>query len=117
MGKLPIVAIVGRPNVGKSALFNRLVRQRVAIVHDQPGVTRDRLSADCEIDSVRFTLVDTGGIGSAIDASFDEQVRAEAELAMEIASLILLVTGGRAGLKPIYILLRRRAGSTKNAIN
>jgi len=116
MGKLPTVAIVGRPNVGKSALFNRLVRQRVAIVHDQPGVTRDRLSADCEIGSVRFTLVDTGGIGSAIDASFDEQVRAEADLAMEMATLILLVTDARDGLTPVDRLLARELRSTKKPI-
>jgi GTPase len=116
MGKLPIVAIVGRPNVGKSALFNRLVRQRMAIVHDQPGVTRDRLSADCEIGSVRFTLVDTGGIGSAIDASFDEQVRAEADLAMEMATLILLVTDARDGLTPVDRLLARELRSTKKPI-
>jgi ribosome-associated GTPase EngA len=116
MGKLPIVAIVGRPNVGKSALFNRLVRQRMAIVHDQPGVTRDRLTADCEIGSVRFTLVDTGGIGSAIDASFDEQVRAEADLAMEMANLILLVTDARDGVTPIDRLLARELRSTKKPI-
>jgi GTP-binding protein len=116
MGKLPIVAIVGRPNVGKSALFNRLVRQRVAIVHDQPGVTRDRLTADCEIDSVRFTLIDTGGIGSAIDDSFDEQVRAEADLAMEMANLILLVTDARDGLTPIDRLLARELRTTKKPI-
>src|SRR5258708_19442775 len=101
MGKLPIVAIVGRPNVGKSALFNRLVRQRMAIVHDQPGVTRDRLTADCEIGSVRFTLVDTGGIGSAIDVSFDEQVRAEADLAMKMPNLILLLTNPHTDLPPL----------------
>jgi GTP-binding protein len=116
MGKQPIVAIVGRPNVGKSALFNRLVRQRVAIVHDQPGVTRDRLSADCEIGSVRLTLVDTGGIGSAIDASLDEQVRAEADLAMEMATLILLVTDARDGLTPVDRLLARELRSTKKPI-
>jgi GTPase len=116
MGKLPIVAIVGRPNVGKSALFNRLVRRRMAIVHDQPGVTRDRLTADCEIGSVRFTLVDTGGIGSAIDDSFDEQVRAEADLAMEMANLILLVTDGRDGLTPIDRLLARELRSTRKPI-
>lgn len=116
MGKLPIVAIVGRPNVGKSALFNRLARRRVAIVHDQPGVTRDRLTVDCEIDSVRFTLVDTGGIGSAIDDSFAEQVRAEADLAMEMANLILLVTDGRAGLTPIDRLLARELRTTKKPI-
>lgn len=102
--------------MGKSALFNRLVRQRVAIVHDQPGVTRDRLTADCEIDSVRFTLVDTGGIGSAIDASFDEQVRAEADLAMEMANLILLVTDARDGLTPIDQLLARELRVTKKPI-
>jgi GTPase len=116
MGKLPIVAIVGRPNVGKSALFNRLVQQRVAIVHDQPGVTRDRLTADCEIGSVRFTLVDTGGIGSAIDDSFDEQVRAEADLAMEMANLILLVTDARDGLTPIDRLLARELRSAKKPV-
>ena len=116
MGKLPIVAIVGRPNVGKSALFNRLVRRRMAIVHDQPGVTRDRLTADCEIGSVRFTLVDTGGIGSAVDDSFDEQVRAEADLAMEMANLILLITDGRDGLTPIDRLLARELRGTKKPI-
>jgi GTPase len=116
MGKLPIVAIVGRPNVGKSALFNRLLRQRIAIVHDQPGVTRDRLTADCEIDSIRFTLVDTGGIGSAIDDSFDEQVRAEADLAMEMANLILFVTDARDGLTPIDRLLARELRTTKKPI-
>src|SRR5438270_281343 len=61
--QLPSVAIVGRPNVGKSALFNRLIGRRTAIVHDQPGVTRDRLSATCDAGPVPFTLWDTGGIG------------------------------------------------------
>jgi GTPase len=116
MGKLPIVAIVGRPNVGKSALFNRLTRQRIAIVHDQPGVTRDRLTADCAIGSVRFTLVDTGGIGSAIDDSFDEQVRAEADLAVEMANLILLVTDGRDGLTPVDELLARELRTAKKPV-
>jgi GTPase len=116
MGNLPIVAIVGRPNVGKSALFNRLARQRIAIVHDQPGVTRDRLTADCAIGLLHFTLVDTGGIGSAIDDSFDEQVRAEADLAMEMADLILLVTDGRDGLTPVDELLARELRIAKKPI-
>src|SRR5260221_62081 len=92
MAKVPTVAIVGRPNVGKSALFNRLLRRRVAIVHDQPGVTRDRLAADFQLDDRRVTLIDTGGIGGAIGDSVDDQVQAEAQLAMQMAGTIIFVS-------------------------
>jgi len=95
------VAIVGRPNVGKSALFNRLAGRRISIVHDQPGVTRDRLCAPSSVGSRPFMLFDTGGIGSAVDAGFSEQVRAEADIAIETAEVILLVVDGRAGLAPV----------------
>jgi GTP-binding protein len=101
MGKLPTVAIVGRPNVGKSELFNRLVQRRIAIVHDQPGVTRDRLAADCKLGTRPFTVVDTGGIGGMIGDNFDDQVRAEAKIAMDTADLILLVADARAGVNPV----------------
>ncbi len=95
------VAIVGRPNVGKSALFNRLAGKKISIVHDQPGVTRDRLAAECKLGARPFLVVDTGGIGSAVDASFTEQVRAEVEIAMNTADLIVFVVDGQSGLTPV----------------
>ena len=98
---LPIIAIVGRPNVGKSALFNRLAARRIAIVHDQPGVTRDRLFAPCAVTTRPALLVDTGGIGAKLDDGFAEQVRAEADVAIETADLILLTVDGQEGLHPI----------------
>jgi len=102
------VAIVGRPNVGKSALFNRLARRRISIVHDQPGVTRDRISTECRWDNEPFTLIDTGGIGSAVDESFTEQVEAEVSVAMETADLILFMVDAQAGLTPVDQTLAKR---------
>lgn len=95
------VAIVGRPNVGKSALFNRLAGRRISIVHDQPGVTRDRLVAECRLGDAPFMVVDTGGIGSEVDASFTEKVRAEADIAIGTADVIVFVVDGQAGLTPV----------------
>src|SRR6185503_5917173 len=91
------VAIVGRPNVGKSALFNRLAGRNIAIVHDQRGVTRDRLTATCRRGSVPFEIMDTGGIGETIADEFHAQVQAEARLAIEVADVILFVTDAVAG--------------------
>src|SRR5438552_15082546 len=76
---LPNVAIVGRPNVGKSALFNRLVRRKIATVHDQPGITRDRLSATCTRGERPFTLWDTGGTFAAGESKLTQQARDAAE--------------------------------------
>lgn len=112
MGTLPTVAIVGRPNVGKSALFNRLVRRRVAIVHDEPGITRDRLIAECRTGSVPFTVIDTGGIGSEFGDAFDDRVRAEADLAMDMADVIVLVGDGRDGLTPVDQTVAKQLRST-----
>jgi GTPase len=95
------VAIVGRPNVGKSALFNRLAGRRIAIVHDQPGITRDRITAVCRIGEKTFTLVDTGGIGSNVDADFAEQIRAEAHVAMATADVIIFLVDAQSGLTPV----------------
>jgi GTP-binding protein len=98
---MPTVAIVGRPNVGKSALFNRLAKRRIAIVHDQPGVTRDRLSAPCLATRTRCDVVDTGGIGATLDDGFAAQVTLEADIAIQTADLILLVVDAQEGLTPI----------------
>jgi GTP-binding protein len=103
-----IAAIVGRPNVGKSALFNRLAGRKISIVHDQPGVTRDRIVAECTLGAHPFTIIDTGGIGGDVDASFAEQVRVEADLALEAAEVILFVVDGKDGLTPVDSELARR---------
>src|SRR2546423_124007 len=95
------IAIVGRPNVGKSALFNRIAGRRIAIVHGQSGITRDRVSAKCEIDGKTFRLWDTGGIVGAGEAELTDEVRAAAELAMAESNLILFVVDGQDGVNPM----------------
>ena len=100
-GSYPVVAIVGRPNVGKSALFNRLAGRNIAIVHDRPGVTRDRLTAICKRGASPVEIMDTGGIGETIADEFAAQVQAEAQLGMDVADLILFVVDGYEGLHPV----------------
>ena len=88
----PLVAIVGRPNVGKSLLFNRIVGQRLSIVEDTPGVTRDRLYADCEWNGVKFDVVDTGGIEPSKDDEILLFIREQAQIAIDTADVIIFVT-------------------------
>jgi len=95
------VAIVGRPNVGKSALFNRLAGRRISIVHDQPGVTRDRIGAVCNLGRAPFEITDTGGIGSEPDPDFAESTRDGAFIAMESSDAILFVVDSIDGLTPL----------------
>ena len=85
----PIVAVVGRPNVGKSTLFNRLTGRRIAIVEDTPGITRDRLYADGEWNGREYTRIDTGGISMDAEDPMQVQIRIQAEVAMEEADLNL----------------------------
>ena len=94
----PLVAIVGRPNVGKSMLFNRLVGQRLSIVEDTPGVTRDRLYAECEWCGRKFDIVDTGGIEPMTDSEILLFMREQAQIAINAADVIVLVTDIRTGV-------------------
>lgn len=94
----PVVAIVGRPNVGKSTLFNKLIGTRLSIVDDTPGVTRDRIYGDCEWLNNKFLLVDTGGIEPNTDDIILSQMRTQAEIAIETADVIILVTNIRDGV-------------------
>ena len=96
----PLVAIVGRPNVGKSTFFNKISGQRIAIVEDVPGVTRDRIYADVEWTGRKFTLIDTGGIDPRSDDVLLSQMRRQAEIAMDMADVICFFTDARAGMTP-----------------
>ena len=117
----PIVAIVGRPNVGKSTLFNRLTRSKMAIVEDYPGVTRDRLYQDAEWNNRKFTLIDTGGIEVKSDDTILAQVRTQAQVAMEEADVIIFMCDIKAGVTnedmEIAQMLRRTKKDVILAVN
>ena len=94
----PLVAVVGRPNVGKSTFFNKVVGKRIAIVEDTPGVTRDRIYGDATWLEYNFALVDTGGIEPERDDIISTQMRRQAELAIETADVIVFLVDGREGI-------------------
>ncbi len=96
----PLVAIVGRPNVGKSTFFNRIVGERISIVEDTPGVTRDRVYADAEWCGTTFTLIDTGGLEIKSEDVMWSHIRAQAEIAVETADLVIFMLDGKTGLTP-----------------
>ena len=107
----PIVAIVGRPNVGKSTLFNKLIGERRSIVEDTPGVTRDRIYGECEWNGRKMTLIDTGGIEPKTDDSILKSMRLQAEIAIESADVIVFMTDVHAGLvaddREIAVMLKK----------
>lgn len=94
----PMVAVVGRPNVGKSTFFNRVCRERRSIVKDNPGVTRDRLLSDAEWSGREFTLIDTGGIETGSDDPMQSHIREQARIAIEMADVIVFMVDGKQGL-------------------
>lgn len=112
----PNVAIVGRPNVGKSALFNRLVGRNIAIVHDQPGITRDRISAICTRGARPFTLWDTGGIFGTGERELSAPVRRAAAEALRESNLLLFVVDAKEGLSPIDEELARILRKSQKAV-
>ena len=107
----PIVAVVGRPNVGKSTFFNRVVGRRIAIVEDTPGVTRDRIYAEAEWNGINFALIDTGGIEPASHDVILSQMREQAQIAMDMADVILFIADGKEGMthadEEVAMMLRR----------
>ena len=107
----PIVAIVGRPNVGKSTLFNKLIGERRSIVEDTPGVTRDRIYGECEWTGHHFVIIDTGGIEPKTDDIILRQMRTQAELAIETADVIVFMCDVRTGLtaddREIAVMLKK----------
>ncbi len=96
----PIVAVVGRKNVGKSTLFNRLANKRIAIVKDQPGTTRDRLSIDVDVPEGSFTLMDTGGLETDPGTTIEEQINYQISMAMSDAEVVLFLVNAQDGLMP-----------------
>lgn len=117
----PIVAIVGRPNVGKSTFFNKVAGRRISIVEDTPGVTRDRVYCDAEWQGRRFTLIDTGGIDPHSDDVLLSQMRRQAEIAMDTADVICFFTDARDGLtdddREVADLLRKTKKPTLLVVN
>ena len=128
-----IVAIVGRPNVGKSTFFNVLADEKISIVKDTPGVTRDRIYADCKWRGTTFQMIDTGGIEPESEDIILKQMRRQAELAMDVADVIVFITDVQAGVtqsdeevaqmlrrtkKPVILVCNKcdRVGSLPNEI-
>lgn len=117
----PLVAIVGRPNVGKSTLFNKLAGKRISIVDDMPGVTRDRIYAEAEWLNNKFTIIDTGGIEPESEDVIVSQMRRQAQLAIEMADVVIFVVDGKQGLNDadheVAQMLRKAQKSVVLAVN
>lgn len=116
MSKLPKLAIVGRPNVGKSALFNRICKKNIAIVDEAEGVTRDRLYATADLFGLPFQVIDTGGINAHSKALFNEEIKRQAEIAIEEADVLILVVDSTTGVTVLDSEIARILMKTKKPI-
>lgn len=116
MAKFPLVAIVGRPNVGKSTLFNKLAGKRIAIVEDLPGVTRDRIYVDCDWCGHKFTLVDTGGIDTDAKDEISQNIVKQADIAVSMSDIILYMVDGKQGLVPADKVIADRLRRAKKKV-
>lgn len=103
--KVPVVALVGRPNVGKSTIFNRIIGKKVSIIEDTPGVTRDRIYGNATYDNYKFHLIDTGGIDASVN-DFNDIIKVQAELAIDEADVVIFVVDGKSGLTSNDLLVR-----------
>lgn len=114
--KIPTVALVGRPNVGKSTIFNKLVGEKISIIEDTPGVTRDRIYSEATYKDYKFNVIDTGGIDASFD-KFNDVIRMQAEIAIDESDLVLFVVDGKEGLTSNDLLVRDMLrNSGKNVI-
>ena len=103
--KLPTVALVGRPNVGKSTIFNRLVGKKKAIIEDTPGVTRDRIYGTANYNDYKFNVIDTGGIDIG-DDKFNKEIKMQAEIAIDEADVVIFIVDGKEGITLNDIVVR-----------
>ena len=103
--KVPVVALVGRPNVGKSTIFNRIIGRKISIIEDTPGVTRDRIYGNATYDNYKFHLIDTGGIDASVN-DFNDIIKVQAELAIDEADIVIFVVDGKSGLTSNDLLVR-----------
>ncbi len=117
----PVLAIIGKPNVGKSTFFNRVAGRRISIVKDIPGVTRDRIYVDAEWSGYAFSMIDTGGIDTSLDDEWQKYILAQAQLAIDVADVILMMVDGKEGISPsdgdVAQLLRKSQKPIVLAVN
>ena len=113
--KLPIVALVGRPNVGKSTIFNKIVGEKISIIMDTPGVTRDRIYSEAEYNGYRFNIIDTGGIDASKE-EFNTNIKVQAQIAIDEADVIVFVVDGKEGLTSNDFVVRDMLRSTNKKV-